>query len=384
MIMKSNIDLLTRLRAWTYQRQLLDQPVPTLETALHQIIGVYSSHPSAPLSLSARVKSFNPTDFLALEQHKRAVRISAMRGSIFLLLVDDAATAFAALASSKKLSASTLKYQGIPPEDYPALKAKVLEAAQTPLSASKLRELTGENEQQLAAVARFAAAYESEILRIGSESLRSNGLRYVSTRAWLPEFLEPRDIAESQHTIATRYFAAFGPARAEDFQWWTGIKKAQAQQIISGLNLVDIGEGLLLPESDVQAFDKIKVLPQDCINILPKWDSYTMGYAPDGRARLVAPEMQLRVYTNVGDGLGTVLLGGKAVAAWSSNFTGNRLNVSLDIFEESAKPYLRKIEEKFGEMAPVLKGTDCKVEALESPLAPRLGMSRLRKSENDV
>ena len=41
-----------------------------------------------------------------------------------------------------------------------------------------------------------------------------------------------------------------------------------------------------------------------------------MGYAPDGRRRLVLRDVQDRVYNEAGDGLGVVLVEGAAAGAW--------------------------------------------------------------------
>ena len=45
---------LDQVRAFTYERQRLGRAAPDAPTALRAIVGVYSAHPSAPLSLRAR------------------------------------------------------------------------------------------------------------------------------------------------------------------------------------------------------------------------------------------------------------------------------------------------------------------------------------------
>ncbi len=101
-----------------------------------------------------------------------------------------------------------------------------------------------------------------------------------------------------------------------------------------------------------------------------------MGYAPDGRARFVDPAVQDRVYINVGDGLGTVLVAGKAVAAWSSSFAGNRLDVTLDVFDPVAEPHIPAIHARFDEVAIALEGKSATVKPASSPLAASLSYNR--------
>ena len=68
-------------RRWTYRRQRLGRAAPDAATALREVVGVYSSHPSAPLSLHARCEALDAANFQALD----AARLPAMRGSIHLL-----------------------------------------------------------------------------------------------------------------------------------------------------------------------------------------------------------------------------------------------------------------------------------------------------------
>jgi hypothetical protein len=44
-----------KARWWSYHRQRLGQRASDAEQALRSVVGVYSSHPTAPLSLHARV-----------------------------------------------------------------------------------------------------------------------------------------------------------------------------------------------------------------------------------------------------------------------------------------------------------------------------------------
>ena len=62
------------IRQWSYQRQCLARRAPTVEAALEAVVGVYSSHPSALLSLRARTRSFSPENMAAMEKARRALR----------------------------------------------------------------------------------------------------------------------------------------------------------------------------------------------------------------------------------------------------------------------------------------------------------------------
>ena len=80
------------------------------------------------------------------------------------------------------------------------------------------------------------------------------------------------------------------------------------------------------------------------IDLLPKWDAYTMGLAPDGRQRLIADEHLRLAYGQKGqagvlpgDGLPLVLQAGRAVASWSHRFERNGLRIEAKPFEPDSR-----------------------------------------------
>jgi hypothetical protein len=97
------------------------------------------------------------------------------------------------------------------------------------------------------------------------------------------------------------------PARLEDFRWWAGVPKGRATAALATVDTVEPENGHLLLAKDLEAFEKAEGPDPDAVDVLPKWDCYTMGYAADGRERFVHPDVQDRVYTPSGDGLGVAI-----------------------------------------------------------------------------
>ena len=101
-----------------------------------------------------------------------------------------------------------------------------------------------------------------------------------------------------------------------------GVSRRRAADALKTVETVDLGDGLLLPARDEDAFRATEPLDPDAIAILPKWDAYTMGHAPDGRTRFVAEVHRPLAYsqggggTLPGDGFPLILRGGVAVARW--------------------------------------------------------------------
>src|SRR6266851_5998395 len=132
-----------RLRAWSYRRQLLDRSgTKPLETLRH-VVGVYSTHPTAPLALLARSQSLTPAEFLTMEERREVVRVVGMRGSAFLVPTESAARIVAATRPRLQQLAGRLAYGGLDFESYERLTPLVLRCCATPASRSELIERAG-------------------------------------------------------------------------------------------------------------------------------------------------------------------------------------------------------------------------------------------------
>ncbi len=282
--MRDQHEVIEQLRCWTYRRQLLGRRSDGALDALRRVIGVYSSHPTAPLSLACRSAAMTAEEFTALEQTRQAIRVPGMRGSNFLVPIEMAPRVFAATLLPMEKHAFRFQIAGISMEEYEALKPRLLDAAQEPISAKDLQERVP-IEGKLPTIVRIMCV-EGLMLRIGG-SLRSDNLRYVSTKAWLGHPLEAADPEASLSWLAEAYLRAFGPSRITDVAWWIGIPKGRAKTALANADLADLGEGLLLPADLVDDFNSVSPIDPEAIDFLPKWDAYTMGLAGDGRQRFL-------------------------------------------------------------------------------------------------
>ena len=345
-----------------------------MASALERVVAVYSSHPSAPLSLAARVTSIEPVSFRALEESRAALRIPAMRGSIHLVPAQTASLLVAATQIPAAERRRRFRVAGISEESYDEIRERVLAFARVPVTVAQVREATGLGEN--AGTVLRILALDGLLLRVGSGSLRSNSLTYVSTEAWRGEPFAEVDRDRAIRWLAHSYLAAFGPARVEDFGWWAALPVGSARSILADIPTVDVGDGLLLLEEEADEFAAIEPLPRDSLDVLPVWDAYTMGYAADGRGRFASSEHVDRLYDDMGNGLGVVLAGGQAVAAWGSRFAGKRLEVSLDRFERLRGPLQAALEQRFHEIAVLLGGSEATVADALEPLRPLGGKGR--------
>lgn len=361
------MELVDRLRAWTHHRQRLgESAAPDALTALRDVVGVYSSHPTAPLALAARTRGMSGDAFRRLESERVAVRVAAMRSSIFLVPRADAARLALPFVDLDAQVGKRLERWLLTTDDYARIKAAMLTAAAEPAPSAALGAAAGVSGGMLATLLR-CLRHEGVVLPIGGGSLRAEQFRYVTSQVWAPELAaaladapvaDEGRVHEALSCLAGDYLRAFGPARVADFAWWTGIKGRTPTMVLAEHDTVDLGDGLLLARSDLAGFEAVTP-PKDTVDLLPKWDSYTMGLAPDGRARFVHPDVQSRVYsqggggTLPGDGFPVVLVDGEAVGVWRLTAKDG---ASVELFDAAGARTRGHIEDRIGKVAAFLAG----------------------------
>jgi hypothetical protein len=313
--------MVERLRAHTYERQRLCRAAPNAARALEDVVAVYSSHPSAPLSLHARAKRMDAADFRGLA----VLRLPAMRKSIHLLPRATAHLAYRATPDPPADRKRRLKVFKLTEERYVELRQLVLEAARTPLTLPRLREATGAEAEELKGVSAQMTR-DGELVRIGADSLRSNELRYVVAE------IDEADAGEALAWLADEYLRAFGPARVKDFVWWAGVPAGRAKTALAAHETEELDDGLLIRKQDRKAFEQAKPV-SGVVDLLPKWDAYTMGYPPDGRDRFAHPDVAGRCYDFRGDGRPVILVDGEAAGTWEK--------LEVELFD-AATPKIRK------------------------------------------
>ena len=332
--------LAQQARWWSWRRQRLDRSCRGVEDCLQSVVGVYSANPHGPLSLLARVpRLLKGAAVEGVIGTRRALRVPAMRRSVFMLPTETAPLAFWATRGSDAPFRSLLKRAGIDDEAYAHVKAGVLTVAQSPMPIGTIREQLADPPEHLGYALQFMCA-EGELLRIKAPTIRSNEFSYCATEAWLgaPFKQVPRD--EALTWLAGDYLSAFGPVSVEDFAWWTGAPTGVAEAAILGHDPIDLGGGYLLHRRDERAFAGLRPL-SGRVNLLPKWDCYTMGYATASRARFAAPELLDLIFDAGGNAQPVVLVEGEVQGMWDYRISGDRIRITLRMFSTPG-PRLRE------------------------------------------
>lgn len=357
----SNTNLTEKLRFWSYQKQLLNQQGSSLPDVLKQVVAVYSNHPSGPISLWARSATFSPEAFRALDAEQLAARIPCMRYSVHMVPVFAAQTLFSASLPAASSGHFEARYseegRKIPTADFPAWKAALLKVLNAPKTVKELKALDLVPADKLKFVLN-RMAFEGDVVRVGATGLRSNIISYAAATSVNGLQLSETDATKARTQLAEWYFRAFGPARINDFKWWVGITLAEASKAIEPLPLVEVAPDYFLLAEEADAFAAFEPAPHNHLDILPQWDCYTMAYPADGRARFIDEAHLSTLYGKLGatggNALGAILLGGKAEAMWTSRAKGTTMEVTATVFNGIGKRDLKRIAQKFDEIAPLL------------------------------
>jgi hypothetical protein len=336
-------DVLERARWFSWRRQRLDRTCRGVEDCLNSVIGVPSANPFGPLSLLARVpRLLKGAAVEGVIGTKRAVRIPAMRRAIFMVPTDTAPLIFAATQTGKPYRLM-LRRIGVDDEEYKRLRRDVLLAAGFPKTLEEIQAALPDPPDELGPVLQ-AMCGEGLLLRIKSPNIRSNALTYAATKVWLGGELTKVSQTGALAWLAGEYLTAFGPVSVEDFAWWAGVSPDQAVTALNTHELAEVTNGVFLHRKDERAFDGTRA-NLGRVSLLPKLDCYTMGYAPEGRARFVHPSLLPLTYDGSGDAQPVILVEGEVRGTWGFRFARDRITITLSMFD-SIGPRLRAAMEQ--------------------------------------
>ena len=368
---------LEQIRWWSWRRQRLDRSCRGIDDCLRSIIGVYSANPTAALSLLARVPRIMPGMVEGAIDSKIALRLPAMRRTVWMLHAETAHLALHATSSGAS-DRWLLRREGLTEEEYDRLEHEILLAAGRPMTADQIREAIKDPPAKLAPMLHALTA-TGKLLRIKAKTPLSNAFSYAATRVWLGHELPDADPGEALVWLAGDYLKAFGPATVEDFAWWAGVEPAQAEAAVRAHDPTDVGDGLLMWPKDVHAFEWTRAVANR-VNLLPAWDAYTMGYAEPSRTRFADPELLPYLYDKNGNATSVILIDGTVGGLWDFTLSDRKIEIRIGLFEDPMPRALAAIEAEAGLVAAYFNTRTFEIRRVKirNALSTRTGGSHLK------
>lgn len=278
-------------RATLARQMLLQREKAKVPAAVERLAGMQAQVPRPPfVGLWSRLDGFARADLTRAIEQRDVVRATMMRGTLHLVSRKD----FVALRSALQpmltkgmLSILRDRAAGIDVDAIVADAQAYFKAE--PRTFAELRDhldarFPNSDQRAMGYISRMMLPL-IQIPADGAEWAYPATADFAVAESWLGESLDKKENAQA---LALRYFAAFGPATAKDFQTWSGIATAAA--IVDALRPKLIA---LRDERKRELFDLPKApRPGEDgdapARFLPEFDNLLLAYAD--RTRIIATE----------------------------------------------------------------------------------------------
>jgi hypothetical protein len=329
------------VRAFRLARHRLDRRAPagSMLEVTGAICGLHAQlASSAELSLWARVEDVARDDVRdAVEKHRTLVKTWAMRGTLHLVLAEDLPLFIPVWrtrwegslgAWQRGHGVTEAQYEAIVDAVPRALGDRVLTREEL---ADEIARLAGDELRELLLSGWGAllkpSAHRGELVFGPS---RGRNVTFVRREHWLGAQPEPEP-DDAARAVAERYLGAYGPATADDFGRWIGLRGAVVRRTFAAApDTVEVdrdGRSARLREADLP---DLEAASARSVRLLPAFDPYVIGFQP--RSGLVSTEHEARIFRPQGWLSPVLLVDGAAAGVWSYEKRGRRVDVDLEPF----------------------------------------------------
>lgn len=386
------------INAYAARRQGLDRSRSWSQvTAAGAPLCHYATGATLYPSLAAR---HEPAPFAeiadSLDRRRDLVRMRAMRGTLFAVPKHCVAVAYQATRrQNQAFFRNTLKYYEIAPEEYEAVRQRILATLDSvDLSIAQLKKalapLAPQVERGFGAV-RSAMGAEGAIVRArGPKGWRGDSCTYARFDQWTPDVdLASISAEDAAIELAVAYFDACGPATLDDFQWWSGLTRAEAAPALESarprLRPIQFetlaGVHWLPADAEITTSDAAAGQVEASIRLLPLWDAYIMAYR--ARERYLEPTWADRVYDAVGNSTSALLVDGEVGGVWDWDDGGKRHVFKVAPFEKISEAHWAQVVTEANRLVKTAHGakaTSVEVRACPPPQSLLRGGQNLFKS----
>ncbi|GAA2911320.1 winged helix DNA-binding domain-containing protein [Streptosporangium fragile] len=318
--------------AWRMRRQMLEEPETGDPVAIvRRLCGVQAQvASSARTAVAIRQREPRPESVREALESRELVKTWAMRGTLHLLPVEEAAAYLSLLAATRSWERKSWQRTFVTADQL----AAIGEAAHQALDGRVLtrEELTAQVIEKTGdeSVAEHLGSGWGAVLKpLAFQGVLchgpADGGRVTFTRpdTHLPGWPGMRDPAEAAAVAIPAYLAAYGPAPIEAFDQWLyrgALKKADLRSWVAAL-----GDRLTKVEIEGrQAYARTEDLddlasagPSATVRLLPAFDQYVLGPGT-GDAAVVPPSRRGEVSKTAGWISPVVVSGGRVCGTWTA------------------------------------------------------------------
>jgi hypothetical protein len=182
---------------------------------------------------------------------------------------------------------------------------------------------------------------------------RGREITFVRRNRWLPGATD-LPVEEAEAMLLRRYLHSYGPASLADFAAWSGVALSDAKPIRErvGDDVVDVkveDKACLALREDLKLLQNEVDVESELVCLLPSFDCYMLGHKD--KSHIVDENCYKLVYRKAGWLSPVVLVNGRAKGIWSCRKKGNRLNITIQLFERISENARKKVEEEAADLA---------------------------------
>ena len=340
-----------RLNRTLLQRQhLLSRTDASPHDLVRHLVGLQAQENLSPyLSLAARLTSFDPHDVTAGLEDRSLVRLLTLRGTVHLLVADDALElrpwTAAVHEREIRVSQSVGAAREVDRQEFGSALSELLSDGPRPqkeLGASLAERFPGVPATQLGSLARSVAPLVQCPPR-GTWN-GSGGVVYQYADRWLGRPLAEPDV----EAIVRRYLRAYGPASAADVTAWSGVTGlAPVFKAMDDLVTHEDSKGKLLYDlPGAELADEDTPAP---VRLLGQYDNVWLSHA--GRDRVTTAESRKGWMGANGGVASTVFADGMLVGLW--RVSDGRPAV-LETFRTLRKQERSELDDELGRVEELL------------------------------
>lgn len=335
-----------RARVGVRHRLASGTQASSLSDAAASVVVLHATDPASVfLEARARMAESSPDAIeRAMYEERSVLRLLAMRRTLFLAPLQDAAIVHAAASrgiaeAERKRTLKMLTDAGIGPD--PAALLAQLEADglavvrdRGEITTTELRQLDprlglkitlarGKSYEGTISVATkvvFHLALDGRIARGRPLGTWISGqFRWSPIERWLPGGIPELPVGEARAELVRRWLRAFGPGTQNDIKWWTGWTVGATRQALAAIGAIEVDldggqTGYLQPD------DRAPTDPPDhWVALLPALDATTMGWA--GRDWYLGSH-RAALFDTSGNAGPTIWLDGRIIGGWAQRRSG--------------------------------------------------------------
>jgi hypothetical protein len=180
-------------------------------------------------------------------------------------------------------------------------------------------------------------------------------ITFVKREKWLPRTTD-LPVKEAEAMLLQRYLHGYGPASLADFAAWAGMTSSDVMPIRErvGDEILEVkieDKACLALREDLEVLQNVAVLDAEKggVRMLPSFDCYMLGHKD--KTHIVDQVYYKRVYRKAGWLSPVVLVNGRAEGIWNWRKKGNRLHITIQLFDGIPKDASKQVEEEAADLA---------------------------------